>query len=48
MPVVSIALSRDGKKLVSAAGLWSNQQQPGEVKVWDVAAGKELASFHGA
>ncbi|HTU21751.1 MAG TPA: protein kinase [Gemmataceae bacterium] len=47
MPVVSIAFSPDGKKLLSTAGVWRNQQRPGEMKLWDVAAGKELLSFTG-
>ena len=44
---MSIALSPDGKKLASAAGLWTTANRAGEIKMWDVTTGKELASFAG-
>lgn len=42
--VSSLALSRDGKLLFSGGG---NQYQSGEIKVWDVEAGKETLSLQG-
>jgi WD40 repeat protein len=48
-PVVSLAFSRDGRVLAAAGGKHDRAslnwivQAPGEVKLWDVRSGKELA-----
>jgi serine/threonine protein kinase/WD40 repeat protein len=44
-PVMAVAFSRDGKLLVSAGGVWNRTKETGEIKVWDVATGKELAAL---
>src|SRR5262249_58779175 len=45
--VWTVAFSPDGKRLASAAGSFSNPEKPGEVKVWDVGARKELLDLPG-
>ena len=35
----------DGKAVVTAAGLWKDPKVPGELRVWDVETGTELAKF---
>jgi RNA polymerase sigma factor (sigma-70 family) len=51
LPILSIAFSPDGKLLASGSGKWAGianlPDRPGEVKLWDVAGRKELASFDG-
>src|SRR5262249_10566080 len=42
-----VAFSPDGKLLASAAGSWEKAEEPGEVKVWDLATKKELRSLEG-
>jgi WD40 repeat protein len=41
-----VAFSLDGKRLATCSGNW-NTEAAGEVKVWDLASGKELASLGG-
>src|SRR5262249_1060289 len=41
--VWAVAFSPDGKKLVSVAGSWHRPSDPGEVKLWDLPAGKDGA-----
>jgi WD40 repeat protein len=46
--VLGVAFSRDGRRLASAGGVWDEQARryvSGEVKVWDVAEGRELLSL---
>src|SRR5581483_4457106 len=46
--VFAVAFSPDGKLLASGGGGWAYPappNQPSEVKLWDVAAGKELAAL---
>jgi RNA polymerase sigma factor (sigma-70 family) len=51
--VLGVAFAGDGRTLASAAGLWGNPgprragNRPGEVKLWDLATGKERASLAG-
>jgi WD40 repeat protein/Flp pilus assembly protein TadD len=42
--VRSVAFSPDGRLLASASGAWGTNE-PGEVKVWDAATGRELLCF---
>jgi WD40 repeat protein len=44
-----IALSPDGKKLLTGAGHWDGDKKPVDctVRLWDVAAGKETRRFEG-
>ncbi len=47
-PVLSVAISPDGKSFASASSRWGNGffgQAPAEVQVWDVATGKPLATL---
>jgi WD40 repeat protein len=46
--VFAVAFSPDGRMLASGGGDWAPPAPPGqpsEVKLWDVAAGKELATL---
>jgi WD40 repeat protein len=47
--VVALTFSPDGRRLATAGGRRSDQTEgpPGEVKVWDVAAGRELLDLPG-
>ena len=45
--VYSVALSPDGKRLASAAGLNRDPSPPGELKVWDIASGQETLTLKG-
>jgi uncharacterized protein with WD repeat len=49
LDVISLAFSPDGRLLVSTSGDIHDRKdvRPGEIKVWDVAAGRELASLAG-
>jgi WD40 repeat protein len=50
LPVLGVAFSPDGKWLASGGGKWAHPEipdQPGEVKLWDVAGRKELAALRG-
>ena len=47
-PVLSVAISPDGKTIASASSRWGDGffgQAPAEVQVWDVATGKPLATL---
>jgi WD40 repeat protein len=44
--VWSVAFSRDGRRLASAAG-FLYRRQPGEVKIWDLQTGEEVCSLRG-
>src|SRR5262249_42397841 len=50
--VLSAAFSPDGRTLISTSGeadspIADTNEKPGEIKVWDLAAGKEVASLSG-
>ncbi len=45
--VWGVAWSPDGKQLLSAAGSWDKDSEPGEARVWDVASGKTLHTPEG-
>ena len=44
-----MAISHDGKRIVSGGGRLDEQRKPlpGEAKVWDAATGKEILSLKG-
>jgi WD40 repeat protein len=44
-PVICVAFAPDGKLLVSGGGSWRTPEGTGEIKVWDSATGKELATL---
>jgi WD40 repeat protein len=44
-PVAGVAFSPVANVLVSVGGQWNEPDWPGEIKVWDTATGKELASL---
>jgi len=45
-PVWGLAFSPDGRLLATAAGDWEKLEQKGQVRVWDVATGKEVKRLH--
>jgi WD40 repeat protein len=45
--VWAVAISSDGKTLASGAGKEWYSGAPGEVKLWDVGTGKEVATLRG-
>jgi WD40 repeat protein/serine/threonine protein kinase len=47
--VLSIAFRPDGARLASGAGTWDNSSTwaGGEIKIWDVAGGREVGSLDG-
>src|SRR5262249_1385325 len=45
--VKAVAFSPDGKTLASGGGIRESRIVTGEVKLWDVATGKEKANFKG-
>jgi WD40 repeat protein len=49
LPVVCVAVSPDGKRIVSGGWNWSDpaSHHPGELKVWDMETGKEVFSLKG-
>jgi WD40 repeat protein len=47
LPVTSLVFTGDGSLLVSATGDWRNNRQPGELRLWEAASGKELAQLKG-
>jgi WD40 repeat protein len=46
-PLEALAFSPDGKVLASGGGDWRKADQPGELKLWDTATGRELADLPG-
>jgi WD40 repeat protein len=44
-PVLSVAFSPDGKILASGTGSWVGTDRPGELKLWDVASGREAGAL---
>jgi WD40 repeat protein/serine/threonine protein kinase len=49
-PVISMAVSLDGKHLASASASWTggdkfNDRKPGELKLWDAVTGRLLRAF---
>ena len=47
-PVLSVALTADGKSVATASARWGNgfySPAPAEVRIWDVATGKPLATL---
>jgi WD40 repeat protein len=46
-PVRSVAFSTDGKTLASASGAFAETGGTGEVKLWDPATGREIATLDG-
>ncbi len=47
VPVRAVAFSPDGARLASAAGPAMGEKTPGEAKVWDLSAGRELFRLDG-
>jgi WD40 repeat protein len=47
LPVTSLAFANDGSLLFSATGDWRNNRVSGEIRLWDVASGRELAELKG-
>jgi WD40 repeat protein len=46
-PVYALAFSPDGSRLAAATGSWLDTDFPGEVKVWDMIARRELFTLRG-
>jgi eukaryotic-like serine/threonine-protein kinase len=44
-PVFGVAFTPDGTRLAAGSSNWTAGAKPGEVKVWDVATGKETATL---
>src|SRR5207249_11178526 len=45
-PVCCVAFSPDGKKLATGSGTWNGSGNvPGELKLWDVTAKREIAAL---
>jgi len=47
LPVLSVQYSPDGALLATSTGNSQQQQQPGELRLWDVKTGKEVAQLEG-
>jgi WD40 repeat protein len=47
LPVTSLVFTNDGSTLLSATGDWRNNRVPGEIRLWEVASGRELAELKG-
>jgi WD40 repeat protein len=47
LPVTGLAFSPDGALLATCTGSWKEYQRAGEVRLWTIATGEELASFSG-
>ena len=47
LPLNSLAFTPDGAIVASATGDWRNYQQPGDVRLWEAATGKRIASLPG-
>jgi eukaryotic-like serine/threonine-protein kinase len=45
-PLNRVAVSPDGRLLAAASGWW-DKEKPGEVIVWDITTGRELATLQG-
>jgi WD40 repeat protein len=43
--VNDVAISPDDKLLASCDGIWQRKDEPGEVKLWDLATRKELPTL---
>lgn len=42
LPISGVAFSPDGKTFATSTGNWKEWRQPGEVKLWETNAGREL------